>query len=62
MDNELQASRRFLEIANQHTELKPLLHKFIAEIQKMTRCEAVGIRILDDNGNISYREAAGSCM
>ena len=56
--NELQASYRFLEIANQQTEMEPLLNEFIHEIQKITGCEAVGIRILDGDGHVPRSVAA----
>ena len=63
MDNhiktDLAVSHRFLEIANRNTEITPLLNAFIFEIQKMTGCEAVGIRILDDKGNIPYQSYTG---
>ncbi len=52
-------SHRFLAIANQHTELKPLLQAFISEVQELSRCSAVGIRILDENGDIPYEARAG---
>ena len=59
MDNDLRTSHRFLEIANQHLEMKPLLNEFVSEIQKMTGCEAVGIRILDKDGHIPYQAFTG---
>ncbi len=52
-------SHRFLAIANQHTELDPLLQAFISEVQELSRCSAVGIRILDEDGNIPYEARAG---
>jgi PAS domain S-box-containing protein len=63
MDNQIKTDRRtsyrFLEIANQNTEIMPLLNAFIFEMQKMVDCEAVGIRVLDDKGNIPYRSYTG---
>ena len=63
MDNQIKTDRRtshrFLEIANQNTKMMPLLNAFIFEIQKITGCEAVGIRILDDKGNIPYQSYTG---
>ncbi len=52
-------SHRFLAIANQHTELDPLLQAFISEVQELSRCSAVGIRILDEDGNIPYEARVG---
>lgn len=63
MENQIKTDRRtshrFLEIANQNTEMMPLLNAFIFEIQKMVGCEAVGIRVLDDKGNIPYQSYTG---
>ena len=52
-------SNRFLEIANQHTEITTLVKTAVNEIREMTGCEAVGIRILDENGQIPYRAYVG---
>ena len=51
-ESNLRISHRFLEIANQHVEMTALLNTTANEIQSMTGCEAVGIRILDENGQI----------
>ncbi|MFC1788355.1 sigma 54-interacting transcriptional regulator [Thermodesulfobacteriota bacterium] len=59
MDNNIRTSHRFLEIANQHVEMKPLLSAFVFEIQDMAGCEAVGIRVLDENGQIPYQAYTG---
>ena len=37
----LQASHRFLQIANRHAEMMPLLDEFIAEIRTLSGCAAV---------------------
>jgi PAS domain S-box-containing protein len=49
-----QASHRFLQISNRHSEMAPLLKEFVAEIKSLSGCEAVGMRILDRNGNIPF--------
>ena len=49
-----QASHSFLQISNRHVEMTPLLKEFVAEIQSLSGCEAVGMRILDRNGNIPF--------
>ncbi len=56
---ELEASRKFLEIANKHTDLNPLLEEFVMEMKKFTDCEAAGIRLLDEHGNIPYMAYLG---
>ncbi len=50
----LQIYLRFLEAVHQQTEIKSLLEAFVAEIKKYTNCEAVGIRILQEQGEIPY--------
>ena len=49
-----QASHEFLRIANQHTEMQPMLEDFVAATKKLTGCQAAAIRILDEDGNIPY--------
>jgi PAS domain S-box-containing protein len=55
----LRVSHRFLEIVNRHTGMDPLLNEFVVEVQKITQCAAVGIRILDEEGNIPYQAYKG---
>ncbi len=55
----LQTSHRFLEIANRHSQLSPLLHEYVAEVKKLTGCEAVAIRILREDGKIPYEAYEG---
>jgi signal transduction histidine kinase len=56
---ELLASHRFLEVANRHTEMEPLLKEFVSQVKELSGCEAVGMRILDEEGNIPYEDAVG---
>ena len=58
-ENALRASRRFLEIVNRHTEMSPLLKEIVAEVKKLTGVAAVGVRILDAQGNIPYQAYEG---
>jgi len=55
----LWASYHFLEITNKHRRVKPLLEEFVTEIKKFSGCTAVGIRILDKEGNIPYNVHKG---
>ncbi|MGD9076691.1 MAG: PAS domain S-box protein, partial [Desulfobacteraceae bacterium] len=55
----LQASHLFLAMANRHTRMNPLIREFVSEIKALTGCEAVGIRILDEEGNIPYEAFDG---
>ena len=41
--------------------MDPLLETFIAEIKSFTGCEAVGVRVLDEQGNIPYKAYTGFC-
>ncbi|MBC8231522.1 hypothetical protein H8E77_18385 [bacterium] len=58
-EEELRVSHRFLEIANRHIEMTPLLKEFVAEVKNFTGCVAVGIRLLDKEGNIPYEAYDG---
>ncbi len=59
LEEVLQVSHRFVEIANRHTEMGPLLDDFLRELKTLAGCEAVGIRILDMEGNIPYQAYEG---
>ena len=56
---ERKQTRLFLEIANRHVELGPLLEEFVAEVKSFTDCTAVGIRVLQDDGGIPYQTYYG---
>jgi PAS domain S-box-containing protein len=51
--------QRFLEISHENVELSSLLSEFAQEIRKFTQCSAIGIRILDEYGNIPYKVYLG---
>jgi len=55
----LQASQKFLQISNRYTEMDTLLKEFIAQIKSLAGCFAIGIRILEENGNVPYRAYEG---
>lgn len=55
----LRFSLHFLEKANLRASKVPLLKELVKEIQEFTDCEAVGIRILDESGNIPYQAHVG---
>jgi len=48
-----------LEIVNRNTDIEHLLKEFVSEIREFTGCDSVGIRVLDDNGNIPYQAYDG---
>ena len=48
----LETAYKFLEIANRHVEINPMLVEFLREFKALTGCTAVGIRLLDDQHNI----------
>ena len=58
-EDSLKASRNFLEIANRHSQMTPLLQDFAAEVKAHIGCEAVAIRILDEEGQIPYAAYTG---
>lgn len=55
----LAVSYRFLEIANRHMEITPMLQEVVLEIKKFTGCRAVGIRLRDEKDNIPYQAYEG---
>ncbi|MFQ5979134.1 MAG: PAS domain S-box protein [Candidatus Heimdallarchaeota archaeon] len=55
----LYVAHRLLETANRHSEMKPLLSDFVAEIRDYVGCAAVGIRLIDESGNIPYEGYEG---
>ncbi|MEE8399591.1 MAG: LuxR C-terminal-related transcriptional regulator [Desulfobacterales bacterium] len=54
----LKTSNRMLMAARQH-DIAPLLTDLVAELKHFTGCAAVGIRLLDDDGNIPYQAYDG---
>jgi len=58
-EESLRVSHQFLEIANSHSEMTPLLHEFVKAVKEWTNCAAVGIRLLDNEGNIPYEDYQG---
>lgn len=50
---------RFLEAANRHTAIAPMLDDLVKELKQVTGCAAVGIRLLDEQGNIPYASYNG---
>jgi len=53
------ASQHYLKLINKHTEMLPIFREFVNETKKFTGCSAVGIRILDNDGNIFYKAHKG---
>jgi len=58
-EESLIVSNRFLEIANRHNEMASLLDGFLTALKDLTGCSAVGVRILDEEGNIPYHACDG---
>ncbi len=59
-ERSLRASHSFLEIANRHTAMRPLLDEFTSEIQNISGCGFAGIRIPDNEGNLALLACVGS--
>ncbi len=55
----LRVSHHSLEISNRHSEMASLLKEFVSEIKNFSGCAAVGIRLLDKEGNIPYQAYEG---
>ncbi|MCU0629810.1 MAG: PAS domain S-box protein [Methanoregulaceae archaeon] len=55
----LRLSHTLLECANQQLELPAFLQECVQVIKDYTGCEAVGIRLLDPQGNIPYQAYIG---
>ena len=55
----LEASQRFLQIVNRHSQMQPLLEEIVNEIQAYSSCSAVGMRILDSSGSIPFAAFTG---
>jgi PAS domain S-box-containing protein len=55
----LRVSYRFLEIANRHTQMEPLLREFVQELRAYSDCSTVAIRILDEKGRIPFTASEG---
>ena len=50
---------RLIKKTDTQLEKVPLLKALVDEIQKFTGCKAVGIRVLDEDGNIPYEAYTG---
>ncbi len=57
--NRLSFYNRLLKISNEYSTFNRVLNKFTAEIKKFTGCEATGIRILEEDGEIPYMAYQG---
>ena len=53
-EDAMRVSRSFLEIVHENAEIAPLAREYVSEIKNYTGCDAVGIRVLDENFNIPY--------
>ncbi|RJR23079.1 MAG: PAS domain S-box protein [Nitrospiraceae bacterium] len=54
IERELHFSNRLLAISNEYAEMPVLLDEYVKEVRNFIKCSAVGIRLLNDNGNIPY--------
>ena len=59
VERALQVSHRFLEIANRHSRMDGLLKEFVPEVRAFTGCAAVGLHVLDEQGDIHYKAYDG---
>jgi len=54
-----QFSFRLLQLVHDHTDIAVLIADFVHEIKAYLGCEAVGVRVLDGEGNIPYQAYEG---
>ena len=54
-EERVRVANRFLGIATQHRETSRFLEHVVSEIRMLVGCAAVGIRLLDEEGNIPYQ-------
>ena len=55
----LELTAKLYEISNKTTLLQDLLDQYISEFKRFSDCEAIGIRLLDKEGNIPYQSYSG---
>ncbi len=55
----LKTSYEILSLANKHLKMESLLEEVVKSVKKLTGCEAVGIRLIDENGRIPYQAYQG---
>jgi PAS domain S-box-containing protein len=55
----LEASQRILQVVNRHSQMVPMLQAFIKEVQVISGCSAVGMRILNTRGSIPFAAFTG---
>ncbi|MDP3565053.1 MAG: PAS domain S-box protein, partial [Methanoregula sp.] len=58
-EDTLRISHSILEAANRNSEISQMLDEIVVTIQDYTACDAVGIRLLDAEGNIPYEAYRG---
>ncbi len=58
-EKEIQAINEILKIANTGVDLIPLLKRAVDYLKVFSHCSAVGIRLLDEEGNIPYQAYDG---
>lgn len=55
----LRTAYHFLEIANRHRRMTPMLEEFVSAVKEFTGCDSAGIRLRDREGNIPYQAYVG---
>jgi len=58
-EKSLRESRNFLRISNRNRKMDGLLLEFVSEVRRLSGCSAIGIRLLDGDGNIPYQAYEG---
>ncbi len=55
----LQMSKHLMETLNRQISLQTMLDEFVDELRDITHCQAVGIRLLEEDGGIPYQAHEG---
>ncbi len=58
-EQKLHAAHAFLQIANRHRELRPMMAEFLTAIRSQAGCTACAVRVLDLAGSMPYIAAEG---
>ncbi len=58
-ENACSVSLRFLKIASKHVDIASLLNALVLEVQRLSGCSAVGLRLLEEDGSISFKSHSG---
>jgi PAS domain S-box-containing protein len=62
IEQALWAAHHFLKITNRNEDMSSMLKEFVTEVKHFSGCSTVGLRVLDNKGNIPYQAYEGFCQ